>query len=166
MGIQTLGRVLDKWTSFIPVVAMGGWDVALQPVVIVPERYLLRVAWLHPRSEERREAIILCENEAIWQRYSIGAWLTLRVEGWSPLLPFVRSVAIVEPSFEGFLSEHEKGQEAQRTRTPHRDRSSYNAWGDTHVRPHQPILVRLYAALCRSLPSSGLLPPFSSPFRP
>jgi len=92
MGFHTVGRVVDKW-SIVPAPMFEGWT---WPVPASEGegtcRYYLRVAVLHPQTEQVNRWTITCISQAQWEHYPVGSWLRLRVGGHTPL----RFVTIAE----------------------------------------------------------------------
>ena len=82
MAFRMLGRVIEKWStvSAVPVEAWGA------PVPITDgkaaQRYFLRVAGLHPQTEETSRWAVACESVSQWERYPIGSWLFLQISQW------------------------------------------------------------------------------------
>jgi hypothetical protein len=99
MSVRTLGRVTEKWST-LPPPAFEGWAFPLPPADADGadlRRYYLRVAVLHPQTEQTTQWTVACTGQAQWERYPIGSWLRLRVQGWwawAPLVPVVRVVTI------------------------------------------------------------------------
>ena len=96
MALRMLGRVIEKWTT-LPVDSLEVWGA---PTIIMDgtaaERYFLRVAALHPQTEETSHWTVTCESATQWERYPIGSWLLLQVSGWRFLAKVLRGAAILE----------------------------------------------------------------------
>ena len=88
MGFRTVGRVVDKWCA-MPTPTFEGW---IWPAPSGEEgtlQYYLRVAALHPQTEQTSRWTVACISQAQWERYPIGSWLRLWLGGWAPLMRFV-----------------------------------------------------------------------------
>jgi hypothetical protein len=93
-----LGQVIEKWSA-LPFEPLDSWG-AYGHIVdrIVAQRYFLRVAALHPHTEETSLWTVACDSVAQWDRYPVGSWLLLQVSGWRFLAKLVRGAVILEPS--------------------------------------------------------------------
>lgn len=91
-----LGRVIEKWSS-LPIDPLEVWGA---PVLItdgnIAHRYFLRVAALHPQTEETSHWTVACESVSQWDRYPVGSWLLLQVSGWLFLAKLLRDAVILE----------------------------------------------------------------------
>jgi hypothetical protein len=98
MALRMLARVTEKWST-LPVESLEVWGA---PAMIMDgkaaQRYFLRVAALHPQTEETSHWTVTWESATQWERYPIGSWLLLQVSGWRFLAKLLRGTVILEPA--------------------------------------------------------------------